>query len=100
MKLAVGMPDLHPGKGYPIGAAFISQNLFYPYLVGSDVGCGMALWQTNILSHKVKLDRFVKKLDDLDEPWEGDINSWLGDYQLDGDQFNSSLGTIGGGNLA
>ena len=98
MKLAVGMPDLHPGKGYPIGAAFISQNIFYPYLVGSDVGCGMALWQTDILSRKVKIDRFVKKIHDLDEPWEGDINTWLGNYQLEGDEFNSSLGTIGGGN--
>ena len=98
MKLAVGMPDLHPGKGHPIGAVFISEGIFYPYLVGSDVGCGMALWQTDILIRKVKLDRFVKKLHDLDSSWEGDIEAWLSDYQLETDEFNSSLGTIGGSN--
>ena len=25
-----GMPDLHPGRGYPVGAAFFSQGFFYP----------------------------------------------------------------------
>ena len=98
MELAVGMPDLHPGKGHPIGAAFISQGVFYPYLVGNDIGCGMALWQTDILKRKVKIDRFVKKLQGLDAPWGGDTPAWLADYKLPSDQFNSSLGTIGGGN--
>ena len=98
MKLAVGMPDLHPGKGHPIGAAFISEGIFYPYLVGSDIGCGMALWQTDILKRKVKFDRFIKKLDNLDSSWDEDIEAWLADYQLQGDEFNTSLGTIGGGN--
>ena len=98
MRLAVGMPDLHPGKGHPIGAAFISEEIFYPYLVGNDIGCGMALWQTDIPKRKVKLDRFVNKLQDLDYPWEGDIEAWLNNYQLETDEFDSSLGTIGGGN--
>ena len=61
MRVAVGMPDLHPGKGHPIGAAFISEGVFYPYLVGNDIGCGMALWQTDIRKRKTKIDRFVKK---------------------------------------
>ena len=98
MRLAVGMPDLHPGKGHPIGAAFISEDVFYPYLVGNDIGCGMALWQTDIPKRKVKLDRFVNKLQDLDSPWEGDIEAWLNNYQLQSDDFDYSLGTIGGGN--
>ena len=98
MKLAVGMPDLHPGKGHPIGAAFISEGIFYPYLVGNDIGCGMALWQTDISQRKLKLDRLVKKLHNLDAPWEGDVATWLNNYQLESDEFNSSLGTIGGGN--
>ena len=98
MKLAVGMPDLHPGKGHPIGAAFISQGVFYPYLVGNDIGCGMALWQTDIHKRKAKIDRFVKKLKDLDESWGGDTPAWLADYDLPSDRFDNSLGTIGGGN--
>ena len=32
MQRVVGMPDLHPGRGYPIGAAFFSVGRFYPAL--------------------------------------------------------------------
>jgi release factor H-coupled RctB family protein len=39
-----GMPDLHPGKGVPIGATFAC-DLVYPHLVDNDIGCGMAFWQ-------------------------------------------------------
>ncbi|WP_240478263.1 RtcB family protein [Photobacterium aquae] len=38
---AAGMPDLHPGKGYPIGAAFFSTDKIYPALVGNDIA---AVW--------------------------------------------------------
>jgi release factor H-coupled RctB family protein len=54
----VGMPDLHPGKGHPIGAAFISKEFIYPYLVSNKIGCGMGLWQTDLKSHKLKLERW------------------------------------------
>src|SRR5687767_10896443 len=37
------MPDLHPGKGAPIGAAMTS-TVLYPFLVGSDIGCGIAVF--------------------------------------------------------
>jgi hypothetical protein len=30
MRLAVGFPDLHPGKGSPVGAAFVTEGLIYP----------------------------------------------------------------------
>lgn len=58
MQRVVGMPDLHPGRGYPIGAAFFSAGRFYPALVGNDIGCGMALWQTDILARKYNADKF------------------------------------------
>ena len=51
MRRVVGMPDLHPGRGNPIGAAFLTEKVIYPYLVGGDIGCGMGLWQTK---HKIK----------------------------------------------
>ncbi len=38
MMRAVGLPDLHPGKGIPIGAAFLSKNIIYPHLVDNDIG--------------------------------------------------------------
>lgn len=40
---AVGMPDLHPGRGIPIGAAFAFRDRVLPDLVGGDAGCGVLL---------------------------------------------------------
>ena len=93
---AVGLPDLHPGRGIPIGAAFLSKGHIYPHLVGNDIGCGMALWQTNIKAHKVKQDRWVKRLKGLDEPWQGDRASFIEEHNLD--EWDDALGTVGGGN--
>lgn len=98
MIAAVGMPDLHPGKGHPIGAAFVSRAKVYPDLVGNDIGCGMALWQTDIAVRKIKLDRFVKKLDGLDDPWTGDSTERMQAAGLPKSLASPSLGTIGGGN--
>lgn len=98
MRLAVGMPDLHPGKGHPIGAAFVSEGIFYPFLVGNDIGCGMGLWKSGLQRRKIKLDRFVDKLDELDGAWDGDVSAWLESYNLEPSEHDRSLGTIGGGN--
>lgn len=38
---AVGMPDLHPGPGYPIGVALAFRRTLVPHLVGGDAGCGV-----------------------------------------------------------
>jgi release factor H-coupled RctB family protein len=43
VRLAVGLPDLHPGRGHPVGAAFVTEGGVYPQLVGNDVGCGMVI---------------------------------------------------------
>ena len=43
MKAVFAFPDLHPGKGIPIGVACASQGVFYPHLAGSDLGCGVLL---------------------------------------------------------
>lgn len=96
MVKVVGMPDLHPGRGNPIGAAFLSKNKIYPYLVGGDIGCGMGLWQTDLKVTKAKRDKWVKKLADLDSPWEGDREAFVKEYNLK--NWDDALGTIGGGN--
>lgn len=98
MHIAVGLPDLHPGKGNPIGAAFISQAWIYPQLVGNDIGCGMGLWKTDLKTQKLKLNKWVSKLDGLDSSWDGDISGWLKRHNLESTDFDHSLGTIGGGN--
>jgi len=99
---AVGMPDLHPGRGYPIGAAFLSQNKIYPALVGNDIGCGMSLWKTEIKTRKVNLDKFEKCLTNIDSPlgdeWDALIGRRSTEKGLEKTNFTRSLGTIGGGN--
>ena len=65
MQHVVGMPDLHPGKGIPVGAAYLTENIFYPHLVGSDIGCGIGLWKTTIKTKKFKLAKGVKRLNQV-----------------------------------
>ena len=48
MRQVAGMPDLHAGRGYPVGAAFFSSGHFYPALIGNDIGCGMSLFSTGV----------------------------------------------------
>ncbi|MEP2989993.1 MAG: RNA ligase RtcB family protein [Parasphingorhabdus sp.] len=95
---AVGLPDLHAGRGIPIGAAFWSPSHIYPHLVGNDIGCGMALWQTDLPIRKFKLDKIVKKLTDLETPWSGDHHARLEQVNLPPELDADTLGTIGGGN--
>lgn len=90
---AVGMPDLHPGRGYPVGAAFFSTDRIYPALVGNDIGCGMALWQTNIRASSFKLDKAQKQLGSIDMPLTEHSKQQL----LPGANTQAP-GTIGGGN--
>jgi release factor H-coupled RctB family protein len=98
MVAAVGMPDLHPGKGTPIGAAFASEGRFYPHLVGNDIGCGMSLWDTDLAVGKLKPEKWVRKLSGLDGPWDGDTAAWLAERGVATTAHDVSLGTIGGGN--
>ncbi len=98
MTMVVGLPDLHPGKGNPVGAAFVSKGMIYPYLVGNDVGCGMGFWNTDLRRKKIKLDRWVNKLSGLQSPWDGDHEAWLAQNGVAPSMADIGLGTIGGGN--
>ena len=59
VRLAVGLPDLHPGKGHPIGAAFAVEGWLYPGLVGSDIGCGIGLWRTELSAKAIKREAWA-----------------------------------------
>jgi len=98
MVRAAGLPDLHPGKGIPVGAAFLSEGLIYPHLVGNDIGCGMGLWMTDKAAHSFKLDKSVKKLTGFEEVWDGDSAGELEAAGLPPDLWPYALGTIGSGN--
>ncbi len=68
MRRVAGLPDLHPGRGYPVGAAFFSTGRLYPALCGGDIGCGVALWETALVAGKASLDKLDKQLGNLDDP--------------------------------
>jgi release factor H-coupled RctB family protein len=98
VRLAVGFPDLHPGKGTPVGAAFVTKGVIYPHLIGGDIGCGMALFKTDLVRGDVKLDRWAKLSFNLEHPWDQFAGDFLAERDLESTGFDSALGTIGGGN--
>jgi release factor H-coupled RctB family protein len=98
IELAVGLPDLHAGRGIAVGAAFWSRSHVYPHLVGNDIGCGMGLWQTETAVRKFKLDTAERRLTGLEEVWDGDAAGALRDAGLPETLARDALGSIGGGN--
>src|SRR5579871_2769456 len=95
---AVGFPDLHPGKGAPVGAAFVSNGTIYPHLIGGDIGCGMALFKTSLLRREAKLDRWASLCFNLESSWDEDAGEFLAEHELESTEFDNALGTIGSGN--
>jgi release factor H-coupled RctB family protein len=98
VRLAVGFPDLHPGKGSPVGAAFVSAGLIYPDLIGGDIGCGMALFKTDLVQRDIQFNRWADLRFDLEHPWEGAVEEVLAASDLESTEFDQALGTLGGGN--
>ena len=108
IRAAVGLPDLHPGRGYPVGAAFFSTGRFYPALVGGDIGCGMSLYATDLAVHRTSGARLEKAVGNIDGPLPQELLETVDMEQLqqiaqtsgvaDPAYLLQSLGTIGGGN--
>jgi len=98
LRHAVGFPDLHPGKGSPVGAAFVTEGVIYPHLIGGDIGCGMALFKTDLVRRDANLDRWAKLQFNLEHPWDEDVGAFLAEREFEPTGFDSALGTIGGGN--
>ena len=98
VRLAVGFPDLHLGKGAPVGAAFVTEGVVYPHLIGGDIGCGMALFKTDLVRRDVKLDRWAQIPFDLEHVWTDAIPEVLTKEELESTGFDNALGTLGGGN--
>src|SRR5687768_340804 len=88
------MPDLHPGKGAPIGAAMAS-TVLYPHLVGSDIGCGIAVFPIDL--KRAVPERLAGRFPDLDRVPDPDDPAWdvVDDIPAG---HRESLGTVGRGN--
>lgn len=98
MRLAVGLPDLHPGKYSPIGASFAVEGWLYPTLVGNDIGCGIGLWRTELSARAIKREAWADRLRNLDGTWSGNTTEFLEKRGIEPSGFEHSLGTIGSGN--
>lgn len=73
---AVGMPDLHPGRGIPVGAAFAFEGVLYPELIGGDAGCGARVVATSL--PRPSLDALERRLrEGLDEDPLRDVDPVL-----------------------
>lgn len=98
MVAVAGMPDLHPGRGYPVGAAFLSKDIFYPALVGNDIGCGMSLYQTELLKAKWSGQKLAQKVGSIDGPLPDVWKETIEQLGFSEHPYVKSLGSIGGGN--
>ena len=98
VRRVAGFPDLHPGKGTPVGAAFVTEGVLYPHVIGGDIGCGMALFKTDLVRRDAKLDRWAALRFDLEYPWDGFAGDFLAAREIESTEFDPALGTIGGGN--
>ncbi|MEM7156875.1 MAG: RtcB family protein [Myxococcota bacterium] len=68
----VGMPDLHPGPGIPIGMATASVTHVHPALVGSDAGCGVTAAVARKVVPPAKRLRRIERATADPEPVPGD----------------------------
>src|SRR5438876_4424685 len=87
VRLAIGFPDLHPGKGSPVGAAFVTEGVIYPHLIGGDIGCGMALFKTDLVRRDAKLDCWAKLQFSLEHSWDQFARDFLAENELESTGF-------------
>ncbi|CAE6475509.1 unnamed protein product [Rhizoctonia solani] len=96
---AIGMPDLHPGNRFPVGCAIAAHGV-YPALIGTDVGCGIALYRLAATPSRFAPSKIASRLRGLDDPWDGNVSAWLAQRGVhkESDFDKLSLGTVGAGN--
>ncbi|HEV8281322.1 MAG TPA: RtcB family protein [Candidatus Limnocylindrales bacterium] len=110
------MPDGHAGYGMPIGGVLFADKVVVPYAIGVDIGCGVALVETDLTVDDLPpadLDKVLASIDrgvptghfGLKTPVDREIalaemgvakpesvkDAWF-------DRARSQLGTLGGGN--
>lgn len=56
------MPDIHAGKGMPIGGVLATKDVVIPNGVGVDIGCGMCAIKTNLKVAEISLEVLRDKI--------------------------------------
>lgn len=96
---AAGMPDLHPGHKGPVGCAVSTRGVVHPFLVGTDIGCGMTAWRI-ARGTRLSVDKAERRLARLGAEAGADPAEAVavGLSAADAERFAPGLGTVGGGN--
>ena len=120
------MPDVHWGKGAPIGTVFATKGTVIPSAVGVDIGCGMMAVKTDVRREELpddltplreKIEEFIPlgpgkrndaiwesakpRIEELDNMRYGlEQADWSlhGAIEQAGTDWRKQLGTLGGGN--
>lgn len=110
------MPDVHGGKGMPIGGVLATKNVVIPNAVGVDIGCGMCAVKTNLHVEDIPsevlrkgimrgirsriplgMDHHKERQDEALMPQGFDVDSlWVVSHQHV--SATRQIGTLGGGN--
>eukprot|EP01022_Parablepharisma_sp_SALTPOND_P019153 TRINITY_DN3239_c0_g1_i1.p2 TRINITY_DN3239_c0_g1~~TRINITY_DN3239_c0_g1_i1.p2 ORF type:complete len:432 (+),score=17.40 TRINITY_DN3239_c0_g1_i1:296-1591(+) len=77
VNVAIGFPNMHPGRGFLIGCAIITDDVAYPCLVGEDIGCGMSVVRTGIPTTKKKTKKWFKHLKGIEGPADKKLEEYL-----------------------
>ena len=76
----------------------MTEGFIYPYVIGGDIGCGMGLFQTDLVQRDIQLSRWAELRFALEHPWEGNVQEVLATSELESTELDQALGTLGGGN--
>ena len=110
------MPDAHAGYGMPIGGVLFADGAVVPYAIGVDIGCGVALVETDLTVETLSAAELAATLEAIaagvpvgtsGQPKAVDRNAALAEIALDlpasvdrnwFDRAVNQLGTLGSGN--
>jgi len=92
-----GLPDLHPGRYGPVGSAILSDDVVHPDLIGTDIGCGMALFSLDMPARRVKAEKAADRMRSLGAEWTDEAMK-AGHTEGFQTGHEAALGTVGGGN--
>jgi tRNA-splicing ligase RtcB len=59
------MPDAHAGYGMPIGGVLFADRAVVPYAIGVDIGCGVALAETDLTVDTLSRDELDRTLAEI-----------------------------------
>jgi len=113
-KWGVLSADAHCGYGFPIGGVAATENIIFPYGVGSDIACGIIAVQTDFKSENIiseQIDRIMSETcrvvphgkgigHTLPQTWDGfeDHPEFPTYIQSALNESRYQLGTLGSGN--